>query len=102
MLSTTPENSAAGENGNGGLCWYLPATISVSKKLSAAALIRTTAWPAAGLRLGDIGKFKFPGRAEMGAEDGFHRFPCPAAPAGQPAYPASARRRYCLSHSICG
>src|SRR5580693_509657 len=46
-LSTTRENSAAGENGNGGLCWYLPAMISVSKKLSAAALTRTTASPAA-------------------------------------------------------
>src|SRR3974390_1072029 len=44
-LSTTPENSAAGENGNGGLRWYLPAMMSVSKKLSAAALTRTTASP---------------------------------------------------------
>src|ERR1700691_5423963 len=46
-LSTTRANSDAGENGNGGLCWYLPAMISVSKKLSAAALTRTTASPAA-------------------------------------------------------
>ena len=44
-LSTTPANSEAGENGNGGLNWYLPAMISVSKKLSAAALIATTTSP---------------------------------------------------------
>src|SRR6266566_2726259 len=44
-LSTTPANSEAGENGNGGLCWYLPAISSVSKKLSAAARMATTASP---------------------------------------------------------
>ena len=44
-LSTTPANSEAGENGKGGLNWYLPAMISVSKKLSAAALIATTTSP---------------------------------------------------------
>src|SRR5437588_12119018 len=44
-FSTTPANSAPGENGNGGLCWYLPAIIRVSKKLSATALTATTASP---------------------------------------------------------
>src|SRR5262249_42842368 len=44
-LATTPANSEAGENGNGGLNWYLPAMISVSKKLSAAALMATTTSP---------------------------------------------------------
>src|SRR5262252_5907551 len=43
--STRPANSAPGENGNGGLCWYLPAMSSVSKKLSATALTRTSASP---------------------------------------------------------
>src|SRR5215470_39071 len=45
-----PANSEAGENGNGGLNWYLPAMIRVSKKLSAAALMatRTSPGPATG------------------------------------------------------
>ena len=46
--------------------------ISVSKKLSAAALTRTTASPGAGHRVGDIGKFKVVGGAVAGAEQGFH------------------------------
>src|SRR3954453_20727780 len=45
MLSITPETSAAGENGNGGLIWYLPWDIRSSKKFSAAALIAITASP---------------------------------------------------------
>src|SRR5262245_48569650 len=40
---TMPANSAAGENGGSGLYWYLPSMISVSKKLSPAALTATTA-----------------------------------------------------------
>src|SRR5215472_13520948 len=49
-LSTTPANSPPGENGNGGLVWYLPAMISVSKKFSptAATLATTSPGPAAG------------------------------------------------------
>src|SRR5690242_21675819 len=45
MLSITPATSAAGENGNGGLIWYLPWIIRMSKKFSAAALIAITASP---------------------------------------------------------
>src|SRR6478735_1940406 len=45
--STVPAHSAAGENGSGGLVWYLLAMISVSKKFNAAALMRTTASPGA-------------------------------------------------------
>src|SRR5438270_9554719 len=52
MLSTTPANSEAGENGNGGFTWYLPAISSVSKKLSAADLIATTTSPEAGVGSG--------------------------------------------------
>src|SRR5205807_6855117 len=44
-LSTTPATSAAGENGNGGLIWYLPWIIRRSKKFKAADLIAITAWP---------------------------------------------------------
>src|SRR6476620_3407212 len=44
-LSITPATSAAGENGNGGLIWYLPWIIKRSKKFSAADLIAITAWP---------------------------------------------------------
>src|SRR3954471_20392008 len=44
-LSITPATSAAGENGNGGLIWYLPWIIRRSKKLSAADLIAITASP---------------------------------------------------------
>src|SRR5260221_3254105 len=44
-LSTTPATSAAGENGNGGLIWYLPWIIKRSKKFSAADLIAITASP---------------------------------------------------------
>src|SRR5881394_446565 len=43
MLSITPATSAAGENGNGGLIWYLPWIIRMSKKFSAADLIAITA-----------------------------------------------------------
>src|SRR3954466_7525970 len=43
MLSITPATSAAGENGNGGLIWYLPWIIRRSKKFSAADLIAITA-----------------------------------------------------------
>src|SRR6201990_2595271 len=42
-LSITPATSAAGENGNGGLIWYLPWIIRRSKKFSAADLIAITA-----------------------------------------------------------
>src|SRR6202045_438090 len=42
-LSITPASSAAGENGNGGLIWYLPWIIRMSKKFSAADLIAITA-----------------------------------------------------------
>src|SRR5216110_1679737 len=42
-LSITPATSAAGENGNGGLIWYLPWIIRMSKKFSAADLITMTA-----------------------------------------------------------
>src|SRR5258708_23548952 len=42
-LSITPATSAAGENGNGGLIWYLPWIIKRSKKFSAADLIAITA-----------------------------------------------------------
>src|SRR4249920_871448 len=44
-LSITPATSAAGENGNGGLIWYLPWIIRMSKKFSAADLIAITACP---------------------------------------------------------
>src|ERR1700676_1581817 len=44
-LSITPATSAAGENGNGGLIWYLPWIIRRSKKFSAADLIAITASP---------------------------------------------------------
>src|SRR5258706_12049971 len=46
MLSITPATSAAGENGNGGLIWYLPWIIKRSKKFSAADLMAITTWPA--------------------------------------------------------
>src|ERR1700738_2047835 len=42
-LSIVPATSAAGENGNGGLIWYLPWIISRAKKFSAADLIAITA-----------------------------------------------------------
>src|SRR6201988_3227709 len=44
-LFITHATSAAGENGNGGLIWYLPWIIRMSKKFSAAALIAITASP---------------------------------------------------------
>src|ERR1035437_1185526 len=44
-LSITPAISAAGENGNGGLIWYVPWIIRRSKKFSAADLIAITASP---------------------------------------------------------
>ena len=71
-LSTTPANSEAGENGNGGLNWYLPAMISVSKKLSAADLTATTTSPAARHRIGQVVEFEIVRAAEARAENGFH------------------------------
>src|SRR5262245_15584452 len=49
-LLTTPANSPPGENGNGGLVWYFPAMISVSKKFNptAATLATTSPAPATG------------------------------------------------------
>src|SRR6202158_5249245 len=44
-LSITPATSAAGENGNGGLIWYLPLIIRGAKKFRAADLIAITASP---------------------------------------------------------
>src|ERR1700733_3361277 len=44
-LSITPATSAAGENGNGGLIWYLPWIIRRSKKFNLADLIAITASP---------------------------------------------------------
>src|SRR6201996_3145969 len=52
MLSTMPATSAAGENGNGGLIWYLPWIISRSKKFSAADLMAITAWPGSAMGSG--------------------------------------------------
>src|SRR3981081_428599 len=46
-LSMTPATSAAGENGNGGLIWYLPLILTRSKKFSATELMAMTASPAA-------------------------------------------------------
>ena len=71
-LSTTPANSPPGENGNGGLVWYLPAMISVSKKLSptAATLATTSPGPATGS--GMSASTRSSGGAEAGAENGFH------------------------------
>ena len=54
------------------MIWYFPAMISVSKKFSAAASIRTTASPGPGDGVGDIGEFEVVGRAVTGAEQGFH------------------------------
>src|SRR5690606_33555467 len=44
---TVPASSAPGENGSGGLNWYLSSMISVSKKFSAAAATETTTCPGA-------------------------------------------------------
>ena len=67
-----PANSAAGENGIGGLFWYLPAMISVSKKFSAAALDAHHRLAGRRFGVGNIGQFEVVGRAVMGAEQGFH------------------------------
>src|SRR5262249_53680299 len=54
--STTPANSPPGENGNGGLVWYLPAMIRVSKKFNptAATLATTSRGPATGSAISAI------------------------------------------------
>src|SRR5437660_10556215 len=48
-LSTTPANSPPGENGNGGLVWYLPAMMRVSKKFNPTATTLATTSPGAGV-----------------------------------------------------
>src|SRR2546423_1735424 len=47
-LTTSPEISAPGTNGSGGLDWYWPATISASKKLMPVALTLMRTSPSAG------------------------------------------------------
>ena len=71
-LSITPATSAAGENGNGGLIWYLPWIIRMSKKFSAADLIAITASPGLGDRIGHVGQHEIVGLAILRAENGFH------------------------------
>jgi hypothetical protein len=67
-----PANSAAGENGNGGLCWYLPAMISRSKKVERGRLDVNDRFARAWLRLRDVGQFQIVGRAEVRAQNSFH------------------------------
>ena len=71
-LSITPATSAAGENGNGGLIWYLPWIIRMSKKFSAADLIAITASPGSGDGIGHVGQHEIVGLAILRAENGFH------------------------------
>ncbi len=71
-LSITPATSAAGENGNGGLIWYLPWIIRMSKKFSAADLIAITASSGPGHRIGHVGQHEIVGTAILRAENGFH------------------------------
>src|SRR6266571_8412296 len=47
-LTTSPEISAPGTNGRGGLDWYWPATMSESKKLMPVALTLIRTRPSAG------------------------------------------------------
>src|SRR5438094_10348672 len=47
-LSTTPANSPPGENGNGGLVWYLPEMMRVSKKFNPTATTLATTSPGPG------------------------------------------------------
>src|SRR5712691_9083339 len=47
-LTTSPEISAPGTNGRGGLDWYWPATMSASKKLMPVALMLIRTSPSAG------------------------------------------------------
>src|SRR5258706_539563 len=75
-LSTTPANSPPGENGNGGLVWYLPAMIRVSKKLSPTAATLATTSPAPAVGSG------------MSASTRSSGVPNPAAP--RPAAPSPA------------
>ena len=42
---TTPDSSPPGENGRGGLAWYLSSIISTSGKFTPTALTEITAWP---------------------------------------------------------
>ncbi len=70
--STTPANSAAGENGSVGLSWYFPAMISVSKKFSAAAFTRTTASPESRRGSGISLQFEIVRPAQTGAQNSFH------------------------------
>src|SRR5438067_13271745 len=60
-LSITPATSAAGENGNGGLLWYLPCTIRMSKKFNAADFTAITTWPGSAVGSGISLKFKSSG-----------------------------------------
>jgi len=70
-LSTIPANSDAGENGNGGLCWYLPAHDQQVEEIERRGLDPHDGLAGSGCRLRDVGSSSSSGGAKMSAEDGF-------------------------------
>ena len=75
-LSTTPANSPPGENGNGGLIWYLPAMIRVSKKFRPTAATLATTSPGAGDRIGDVREHEVVGRCRSVGREWLSRLGC--------------------------
>ena len=70
--STTPATSPDGENGSSGFAWYLPRVISVSKKLSAAALTAISASPGPGCGAAMSSMTRPSGPVEALAKRSFH------------------------------
>ena len=74
MLSTTPENSAAGENGNGGLIWYLPAMISVVEEIERRGLDPDHGFARPGDGIGNVRQCQIVRAAERVHRMAFMRF----------------------------
>ena len=71
-LSTTPANSPPGENGSGGLVWYLPGDDQRVEEIQADRRDLDDDLARPRDRVGNFGEHKIVGRAEAGAENGFH------------------------------
>jgi len=74
IAATTPAASPPGENGSGGLNWYLPSMIRVSGEIDAGG-VDVDGGSSFGFRrrAGDFLDDQVLGRAEAFAQDSFHR-----------------------------
>ena len=90
---TVPATSAPGENGSGGLNWYMSWIIRTSGKFTAQASMSMTTWPASGFGIVDLLEHQGLGGTERFAQDRSHGHVTVLDAAGGGATPASRRPR---------